>query len=402
MPHITTLLSHPDKATERELARYYAAPFNMEELYQKSLAKARGEAVPPKKAAPSIYHSSVFRAVTAAACLLLTVGMATGVWAKLRRIEPVPPEEPTDVQTAASETETSAPEPSGSETTPVVIVPGETDPMPEEPTDAPQPVTDPTEAPEESTSAPTQSATAQTTDPVQPTQKPTGSPSKDPTEPTQRATVPATENMTQSPTESCIEKPTQRPTQPQEPTEAWDPTDAWDLPTESPTEPPANDPPPDNDPPPTEPTEAYEPTEGADPYPGFHAVWNMGTLCLTYTRQSTPSPDRYILYVLPFLSNDDVSPYTEDGAMKYRITMPSGNVCYVKQMQRDVYQIVDSWHGEVSSVSGYDATILIKYQDSYKLFWDDGYYTFCATGDNTDELLQIRTNFRKNPDGTSV
>ncbi|MBP0972637.1 MAG: hypothetical protein J5851_01880 [Oscillospiraceae bacterium] len=397
MPPITTLLSHPDKATERELARYYAAPFNMEELYQKSLAKARGEAVPPKKAAPSIYHSSVFRAVTAAACLLLTVGMATGVWAKLRRIEPVPPEEPTDVQTAASETETSAPEPSGSESAPVLIVPGETYPPTEEPTDAPQPVTDPTEPPETTSApttnmAPTQSATAQTTERVQPTQRPTGSPSTDPTEPTQRATVPATEKTTQSPTEPCIEKPTQRPTQPQEPTEAWDPTEAWNLSTECPTEPPANDPPP------TEP----EPTEGADPYPGFHAVWNMGTLCLTYTGTSTPSPDRYILYEMNTWVADVSPPYTEDDALKYRITMSSGNVCYVKQMQRDVYQIVDSWHGSVSSVPGYDATILIKYQDQYKLFWDDGYYTFCATGDNKDELLQIRSNFHQNPDGTSV
>ena len=394
MPHITTLLSHPDKATERELARYYAAPFNMEELYQKSLAKARGEAVPSKKAAPSIYHSSVFRAVTAAACLLLTVGMATGVWAKLRRIEPVPPEEPTDVQTAASETETSAPEPSGSESAPVVIVPGETYPPTEEPTEAPQPVTDPTEPPEDTdaASAPTanttQPATAQTTERVQPTQRPTGSPSTDPTEPTQKMT----------------ESPTQRPTSP---TEAWDPTDACvitecpteapiEYPTESPTEPPCNDPPP------TEPTEAYEPTEGADPYPGFHAVWNMGTLCLTYTGTSTPSPDRYILYEMNTWVADVSPPYTEDDALKYRITMPSGNACYVKQMQRDVYQIVDSWHGGVSSIPGYDATILIKYQDSYKLFWDDGYYTFCATGNNTDELLQIRSNFHQNPDGTSV
>ena len=405
MPNITTLLSHPDKATEREIAKYYAAPFNMEELYQRSLAKARGEAAPQKKAAPSIYRSTAFRAVTAAACLLLTVGLATGVWAKLQRIEPIPPEDPTDMPTAVSETEPSVTEPSGSESAPVIIVPGETSPSTEAPTEAPQPLTDPTEPPADTdaTSAPTanttQPATVKPTERVQPTQRPTG-PAQDPTEP-------------------CIE--TQSPTQrPISPTEAWDPTEACDIteccptkwvsPTECPTEAPIEYPtecpteePAGGDPRPTE--AETEPTEGAfvldDSLPGFRAVWNRGNVYLTYSGSTDPSPDRYILYELTW-PRCDVSHYTEEGTLKYRISMPTGNVCYVKQIRREVYQIIESWHSSIASVEGYDATILIRYNNTYKLFWDDGYYTFCATGDNTDELLDIRSHFRQNPDGISV
>ena len=141
MNTMRSLLTHPDAATEREIARFYAAPFDSEELYLRSLAKYRGEAAPPQKTAPVLNVSPVFRAVTAAACLLVTLGIVTGVWAVHRHIRPIPPEDP-----AATAEETTEPyatdEAVLTEQVPATVLIPETELPTEAPTDA---AADPTE-----------------------------------------------------------------------------------------------------------------------------------------------------------------------------------------------------------------------------------------------------------------
>ena len=86
----------------REIAEEYPVPFDQEKLFQRSYAKFQGTEELPGVKRP-LWRRTAFRALTAAACLILTVGLGVGVWSKQQRIEPIPPQE-----TTAASTQTSA------------------------------------------------------------------------------------------------------------------------------------------------------------------------------------------------------------------------------------------------------------------------------------------------------
>lgn len=89
MHTMKSLLTNCDAAAEREIAAMYAAPFDAEALYLRSVAKYCGETLPPCKR-PVRFAGQAVGMLSAAACLLLVIGLIGGVWMHTREPKPVP------------------------------------------------------------------------------------------------------------------------------------------------------------------------------------------------------------------------------------------------------------------------------------------------------------------------
>jgi hypothetical protein len=89
---IDSLFTDADEDTIREISEKVSDPFDADSIFRSSYAKFMGEKIPQKTVCP-IYKRKTFRVWTAAACLLMTVGLSIGVWSKQQRIEIRPPQE---------------------------------------------------------------------------------------------------------------------------------------------------------------------------------------------------------------------------------------------------------------------------------------------------------------------
>ncbi|MCR5718568.1 MAG: hypothetical protein K6F80_05990 [Oscillospiraceae bacterium] len=87
---ISALLAQDDVLTAERIAEEFSPQIDMERIFQRSMEKYHGTAV--RRTFRSIQRRTLFRTLTAAACLLLTVGLGVGVWSKQQKIETGPPQ----------------------------------------------------------------------------------------------------------------------------------------------------------------------------------------------------------------------------------------------------------------------------------------------------------------------
>ena len=115
---IRSLLTRTDEITEQRIAKQFPLTTDMETVFQRSLAKL-GEDAEPANRSVSKKQLTMIRYLSAAACLILTIGLSVGVWAKRQKIEPLPPQETQTTTVAQTETkaETTAQFTTGSQTT---------------------------------------------------------------------------------------------------------------------------------------------------------------------------------------------------------------------------------------------------------------------------------------------
>ena len=106
---IDSLFTNADEETIREISEKVSDPFDADRIFRSSYAKFKGEQIQSKMVYP-VYKRKTFRVMTAAACLLMTVGLSIGVWSKQQRIEIRPPQETetTTVTQTETRTETTA------------------------------------------------------------------------------------------------------------------------------------------------------------------------------------------------------------------------------------------------------------------------------------------------------
>ncbi|MBR2087219.1 MAG: hypothetical protein IJ906_08815 [Oscillospiraceae bacterium] len=106
---IRSLLTRTDEITEQRIAKQFPLTTDMETVFQRSLAKL-GEDAEPANRSVSKKQLTMIRYLSAAACLILTIGLSVGVWAKRQKIEPLPPQETqtTTVTQTETRTETTA------------------------------------------------------------------------------------------------------------------------------------------------------------------------------------------------------------------------------------------------------------------------------------------------------
>ena len=391
MHSIKKLLTHPDTATEQQIAGYYAAPFDSEELYLRSLAKYRGEAAPPKRKA-GISVRPGFQAMSAAACLLVTLGLVGGVWLKHQRINPVPPEEPAAPhpvpETEAPGSSAASAVPTGTETAPVVVIPG-TMPQTEPQTEgASRPAaTDPTEPPQ------TEPA-MQPTQPIKTTEPSKEGTAADPTEALQTEPAAATEPATSSPEQPVPE------TEPE------------------PTDPAAQDSRPTDfvggDPMPTDPSVQEPPiiSHGFRIDTVVAGSWEMTHL---YWLGEVPnSPEGYIRYssiysavTTEVIDACDWRMADEDAV--YRLQTPWGEyiLCQHRRTHYEIYLKTPSYEISTSGDVN-DAPNVTAIGDREYLFWDDGSYTFSLSREAgtgfaaVDPIYYLQYSLGPDPDGERV
>lgn len=106
---IRSLLTRTDEITEQRIAKQFPLTTDMETVFQRSLAKL-GEDAEPANRSVSKKQLTMIRYLSAAACLILTIGLSVGVWAKRQKIEPLPPQETqtTTITQTETRTETTA------------------------------------------------------------------------------------------------------------------------------------------------------------------------------------------------------------------------------------------------------------------------------------------------------
>ncbi len=383
MPSVKDLLAHPDAVTERELASHHAAPFDSEALYLRSLAKYRGEAAPPK-AAPGITSRAGFRSMMAAACLLVTLGLAGGIWARQQRITPIPPENPTQFASVAATDEASTGASAETESLEALILPD---------TDAPTQAPDPTEAPT-GAPAPTEPPTQvpDPTDPAEPTRAP------QPVMPTERTI--STDAPTEQATEPYSPVTKEEKEQPQSVTEAEEVI--VPEPTDEPTEPPADADSPPPDLPPVYPTE----------YSGFRiskpdaGSWDLS--CLVWMDGVAPSPEGYLRYesmdddiTITRSSSHDFSLEEEEPVFDVTYAGRSFKLWQHRRTSFTAYLRTENY----DILYGYGVPAIAVYSGPELLLWDDGYYSFTLRSDGIGDMNTmeyIMKNLIQNPDGERI
>ena len=321
----------------------------------------------------------------AAACLLITLGLAGGIWARQQRITPIPPENPTQFASVAATDEASTGAFAETESLEALILPdtdAPTEPpdLTEPPTNAPDPTEPPTGASAQTESVEPTRAPQPGTSPVKPTERTisTDAPSERATEPL----YPATEVPTELPTENATE-----PFYPE---------------TEVPTEPPADNDPPSVDLPPVYPTE----------YSGFRiskpdaGSWDLS--CLVWMDGVAPSPEGYLRYesmddniTITRSTSHDFSLEEEEPVFDVRYGGRSFRLWQHRRTSFTVYLQTEDY----VILSGYDIPAIAVYSDPELLLWDDGYYSFTLRSDgfgDMDAMEYIMKHLRQNPDGERV
>ena len=102
---IDSLFTNADEETIREISEKVSDPFDADRIFRSSYAKFKGEQIQSKTVYP-VYKRKTFHVMTAAACLLITVGLSISVWSKQQKIEPIPPQETQTTTVTQTETQT--------------------------------------------------------------------------------------------------------------------------------------------------------------------------------------------------------------------------------------------------------------------------------------------------------
>ena len=370
------LLPPENERAQERIAKELPPKMDMDRMFQRSMDKYQGIEAPH---AVPVWKRTGFRAALGAACLLLTLGLVSGVWAKRQHIETLPPETTPAVQT----TVTTATEPSAApETTAAPTTARST--APRRTTASPQ-----TTAPAETTMLPTDTVPATTAPPIaasipERTAARTAPPSPAVTVP--ETNVPMTADL------SRPEPVTSLPESTAEITETAPATETPPRPTECPdTETPVTE---LHSVPKTEPTEtgsimtepAYPTISTAFPIVGSHQLCFWGsqlrdTVETVILPDLTPSPVpilRYTMQGVPF-SAEPLETEHEMRVRAYRITQLEGGThqYFLTQSVRDAFccRYAEGDILEPAEISGNPA-VIVRDGELCALCWDDGQYTF--------------------------
>ncbi len=389
---IRSLLTRTDEITEQRIAKQFPLTTDMENVFQRSLAKL-GEDAEPANRSVSKKQLTMIRYLSAAACLILTIGLSVGVWAKRQKIEPLPPQETqtTTVTQTETRTETTAKVTTESQmtekqTATTTKMPEPTDTLPEviESHATVTQVSTMTEAgttPERTLPATAAQSTAVTTVSQMKLVITTA-----PAYPMRRITDPYVP----------ITLPSTFPTEPAVTTTISEVSDTGttQLPLETYTKPMLT----------TETTAATAKNTEFPILSRYDISWDAceaGQWRITYTEVVTPSPEKAEVYeTRSELFQADLKENADsDAELRYSIQCKDRvKYFWLYQYRRDTFSFLcpPDLALESSTINGNPCVWLFG-QDAYTLYWDDGNYTFCIWGETADreKMLEIAECFVK-------
>ena len=338
-------------------------------LPEEYLARALDEE-PPQKHTAFLVSKPFLAGVSTAACLLLIVGLGVGVWSRQQKIETRPPQETptTTVSETETRTETTAQVTTGSQMT--VKQTAATTKMLETTATLPEVITSYTTAVQTSVMT-----TAETTP---------------------EHTAPATKVQTSAATTAALTSPVvtvvpisttyeghYRTIPPRVTEHSADIVTTQTQQTIL-TEPIQST------------TQEMKTTEPANSLPGFKISDpdNEQRIQVTYIDQLTPSPAKYLKYILnlnEFHEEDTDSP-TGVGEYYYKYVSDDGTqVFYLTQREREVFQFRCNAEDKLfpAEVNGH-SSLFVQKENVSILYWDDGAYTFELNSKSDDIGTFIR------------